>query len=100
MILINRIINKESVHYYNLTNSPDIHGKLIGFFSKLNFDEDELLELDTPFTEMNGEFIFIQNDWLKAYFVIGVDDVVMVLDSTKSQSDLTDIMKNYFIFPR
>jgi len=100
MIIIKKISNKEEIHQYVFDIMPDTHGQLINFFNKIGFNQDEIIELDTPFSELDGEYLFIKNDDMKVHFFIYNNKVNMIIDSNKSQEELTNLMRMHFIFPK
>ena len=100
MIRINRISSKEGIHHYVFNIMPDIHNQLISFFNDLDFSQDELLEIDTPFSELDGEYVYIKNKDIKVHIFICNNKVNMVIDSTLTQEKLTNLMQKYFIFPK
>lgn len=88
------------MHYFTFNILPDIYGQLINFFHKLGFNQDELLELDTPFSEINGAYLFIKNEDMKVHFFVYNDEINIIIDSNKSQEELTNLMRMHFIFSR
>lgn len=99
MIKIKRISNEEEIHLYVLENSVDMHNELIGFLHSLNFEKKEIMKIDTPFSELEEEYIFTKNKDMKIHFFIGKNKTQMVIDSQKSQRKLVVQMKEYFLFP-
>lgn len=99
MIRIKRISNEDSIHYFKLDITPDIHSELINFFHKLSFPEDELTKIDTPFSELEGEYICIKKKDIKVHFFVTKNDINLVVDSDTSQKKLSELMKKHFIFP-
>jgi hypothetical protein len=99
MIRIDRICNEEEIHQYKLDVSPSMHNDLINFFNSLNFSSDELDKLDVLFGELDGEYFFVKDNEMKVHFFVAKYYVNMVIDSKKSQKELTEIMKKFFIFP-
>jgi hypothetical protein len=100
MIKIKSISNEDEIHNYVLNILPSIHNELIGFFYKLKFPSDEVDKLDVIFSEINGAYFHIKNEDMKVHFFVHNDEINMVIDSNKSQEELTNLMRMHFIFPR
>lgn len=100
MIIIKSISNEDEIHHYVFDVSPSIHNELIGFFHKLKFSSDEVDKLDVIFSEINGAYFHIKNEDMKVHFFIQNNKINMVIDSNKSQEELTNLMRMHFIFPR
>lgn len=99
MIKIKRISNEDGMHYYKFNSSQDIHNELINFFNSLNFPSNELNKIDIIFSDMDGEWFYIKKDKMKVHFFVSNNEINMVIDSNQSQEDLSNAMKDYFIFP-
>ena len=99
MIKIKRIGNENEMHYYKFDALQNIHNELINFFNSLNFPSDELNKIDILFSELNGEWLYIKKEGMKIHFFIANNEITMVIDTNQSQKDLSNIMKDYFIFP-
>jgi len=100
MIKIKRIANEESIHHYVFENSTNIHNELLGYFNDLKFEKDELIKIDTPFTELEEEYIFMKSEKMKIHFFICRKNIHMIIDSDESQKNIHFQMRNYFLFPR
>lgn len=98
MIKIKRISNEEDIHYFKLELSEDIHNQLINFFHSLGFPSDETLKIDTPFSELDSEYIYLHGKF-KVHLFIVENAVNMVIDSKLTQKELTEMMRQHFIFP-
>lgn len=100
MIRIKSLSNKDTIHHFTLELKENIHNQLISFFNSLDFPQDELLTIDTPFSVMGGAYLYIHNDQIKVHFFIEEKVVHMVLDCEMDQKTTTDLMKKHFVFPK
>ncbi len=97
MIKIKRLMNDEEIHWYVLEVSENIHNELIAFLSELGCEDT--LGIDTPFSELAGEYITARGTELKAHFFITNECAHMVLDTSVPQDLLVSHMKKHFMFP-
>ncbi|MFT4309276.1 MAG: hypothetical protein ACMXYL_02200 [Candidatus Woesearchaeota archaeon] len=100
VIQIKRTKNIGDIHYYYFENTQDTHNKIINFLQELDFDKDSLLEVDTPFLELSGECIFVENDNMKIHFFICNSHTWMVLDSKMSYDYIKSAIQTTFIYPK
>ncbi len=100
MIKIKGISNEDEIHHYILELAPSIHNELISFFHQLKFSSDQVDKLDIIFSEINRAYLHIKNEDMKVHFFIYNNKVNMIIDSNKSQEELTNLMKTHFIFPK
>ena len=100
MIKIKSMANEDEINHYVLEMFPNIHNILISFFHQLKFSSDEVDKLDVIFSEMNGAYFHVKKEDMKVHFFIHDDEVNMVIDSTKKQEELFNLMNKYFIFPK
>lgn len=99
MIKIKKIGSEDEIHSYEFESSDNIHNELINFLNAVGFDADEIDGIDTPFSELSGEYIFVKKEDMRIYFFICDNKINMVVDSKKTHSELSNLMKNNFIFP-
>ena len=99
MIQIKRINNEDGMHYYKFDIDFDTHNKLINFLTHIDFQHDELIKIDTPFSELEGEYFHVKKEGMKIHFFIFNKEVNMVIDTERSQENLSNLMSNYFEFP-
>lgn len=85
---------------FKLELQEDIHNQLIGFFGLMGFSSEELVKIDTLFSELAGEYIYINSDKCKGHFFVEDKFVHMVLDCKLAQDKLIKKMQGYFIFPK
>lgn len=100
MIKIKRVSNEDEMYYYTFGIFPDMHNELISFFNDLGFSEDELIKVDTIFSELDGECFHIKKKNMKIHFFICKGNINMVIDSEEPQENLSKLMKKYFLFPQ
>ena len=99
MIVIKRISNEDEINHYEFENSINVHNELINFLDSLGFEDDELNKIDTPFFELNEEYLFAKKEDMKIHFFVCENRTHMIIDSRETQDNLSKLMKNYFIFP-
>ena len=99
MILIKRISTEDGIARYEFGNSAIIHNDLINFLNYLRFESDEIDKIDTPFSELGGECLFVRKEGMKIHFFICENKVTMVVDSDKSVAELSELMGKHFVFP-
>ena len=100
MIKIKSLSNKDTIHHFKLELKENIHNQLIAFFDSLDFSDDEILTIDTPFSVMEGAYLYIHNDQIKVHFFIEKKVIHMVLDCEMDQKTITDLMRKDFVFPK
>ena len=100
MIQIKKISNEDEIHHHELENSSEMYNELIGFLFDNKFQEDEINKIDTPFSELEGEYIFVKKTDMKIHFFVGKEKTQMVIDSKKSQKELSKMLANHFLFPK
>ena len=98
MIKIKSISNEDTAHHFKLEISPEMHNDLVSFFSELGFPDDETIKIDTIFTEISGEYIYLHKDDIKAHFFVEDKYVHMVIDWQIQQNELIEHMRKYFSF--
>ncbi len=99
MIKIKSISTMGGMYHFTLEIDEDIHNKLISFFYRLNFSDDETIKIDTPFSELSDAYIYLHKDSMKVHFFIGEQTAHMVIDSSMPQKELIRLMKKDFKFP-
>ena len=100
MIGITRLSNDEEAHYFKLIIHPQIHNELIEFFATWNFPKEELEKIDTPFSELEGEYIFLKSKNVKVHLFVEKSRINMIIDTSIDQETLTKRMTPVFIFPK
>lgn len=100
MIKIKRISNEEEIHYFKLELNENFHNQLIAFLDDLNFSDDDILKVDTPFSELSGEYIYLHRNSFKIHLFIEKGAVNMVIDSKLTQEHMCKMMSKHFIFPK
>ena len=99
MIKIKSISTPEGMCHFKLELDEEIHNKLISFFHNLNFPDDELIKIDTTFSELSDAYIYLHKDSMKVHLFIGEQTAHMVIDSNMPQKELIKLMKKEFEFP-
>ena len=89
----------EGIYHFNLELNDNFHNELIGFLYYLGFPEDETIKVDTPFSELDGGYIYVHHNQFKIHLCVRQDSVDIVFDTSLSQKELYKLMKKYFIFP-
>jgi hypothetical protein len=100
MIQIKRMSNEDGIHCFEFVNSVNIHNQLINFLYMLGFCDDALTKIDTPFSELDGVYIFVKKKGMKIHFFVYNNKTQMIIDSRLSQKKITELIKKYFIFPK
>ena len=94
------IENIDDVYRYIIKKDKDIHRNFCNLLVDLNFDEESLDRVDVIFDELDNEFIYLNNDKYEIYFFITKEFVNLVIKSSILQTELNNVMQDYFLFPK
>ena len=81
MINIKSISNIDGVSHFKFDICEETHNNLISFFHDMGFSNDETIKIDTPFSELSDEYIYLHKDSIKVHLFVGEQTAHMVIDS-------------------
>ncbi len=59
MLKILRLENYGNINYYKIEYVNNFHNFFINFLDDAGFTKEEILKVDTPFFNLEGEYIFL-----------------------------------------
>jgi len=100
MLKIIKIENYVDIHYYVILLENDFHNLFISFLNELGFNSGEISKVDTPFFNLEGEYLPLLKENMRIHLFIEKEKVNMVIDTKFPQGRLNEILKKHFSFPK
>jgi len=99
MLKITKIANYVDIHHYVVLLENDFHNLFINFLNELGFNSEEISKVDTPFFNLEGEYIPLLKEDMRIHLFIEKEKVNMVIDTKFPQEKLNEFLKKHFSFP-